>query len=72
VWDGADCTIEDALVALADKLWKGKRDEALEKHLVSRIASQLQMEPWEVFTRLDAICETIAMDGTERLARSAS
>jgi hypothetical protein len=71
-WNGADCTIEDALVALADKLWKGKRDEALEKHLVSRIASQLQMEPWEVFSRLDAICETIAMDGPERLARSAS
>lgn len=70
-WDGADCTIEDALVALADKLWKGKRDEALEKYLVSRIASQLQKEFWEVFSRLDAICETIAMDGPERLARSA-
>jgi hypothetical protein len=31
----------------------------------------LQKEPWEVFSRLDAICETIAMDGPERLARSA-
>jgi hypothetical protein len=69
-WDGADCTIDDALVALADKLWNGKRDEALENHLVSRIASQLRRAPWDVYVQLDAICEEIAADGPERLSRS--
>lgn len=69
-WDGMDCTIEDALVALADKLWKGKRDEALEKYLVASIATRANRDPWEVFDRFDAICDAIAADGPERLSRS--
>ena len=30
-WDDSDRTVEDLLVALADKLWKGKREEGLER-----------------------------------------
>jgi hypothetical protein len=71
-WTGVDCTIEDGLVALADKLWKGKRDEALERHLVARIASQTKQEPWDVFSRFDAICDLVAADRPERLSRSVS
>lgn len=67
-WTGG--TIEDGLVALADKLWKGKRDEALERHLVASIAKLTRREPWHVFERFDAICESIAASGPERLARS--
>lgn len=69
-WDGADCTIEDALVALADKLWKGKRDEALEKHLVARIANLTKQQLWEVYSRFDSVCDSIAAEGSERLSRS--
>jgi hypothetical protein len=69
-WDGPDCSIEDALVALADKLWKGKRDEALEKFLVATLATQAKLEQWEVFDRFDAICDAIAADGPARLSRS--
>jgi hypothetical protein len=69
-WNGADCTIEDGLVALADKLWKGKRDEALETHLTSVIVALTKLEPWEVFSRFDSICEIVAAAGPERLARS--
>ncbi|MEP6861634.1 MAG: HD domain-containing protein [Deltaproteobacteria bacterium] len=65
-----DGSLEDQLVALADKLWKGKRDEALERVVVDEIATASGKERWEVFERVDALCETIAADGDDRLARS--
>jgi hypothetical protein len=69
-WNGPDCTVEDGLVALADKLWKGKRDEALERHLVACIAKKTRREQWQIFDQFDAICEAVAADGPSRLARS--
>jgi hypothetical protein len=69
-WDEPRAGLEDRLVALADKLWKGKRDEALERALVDEIARATEREPWEVFERFDAICERVAARGPERLARS--
>jgi hypothetical protein len=69
-WDTAECTLEDQLVALADKLWKGKRVDALEQLLVGRIAAATNQQPWAVFDRIDAICEAIAAQGPDRLARS--
>jgi hypothetical protein len=69
-WNEPDCTLEDLLVALADKLWKGKRDEGLERLLVDRVTAITRREPWELFDRIDAICEAIAAAGPERLSRS--
>jgi hypothetical protein len=57
-------------VALADKLWKGKREDQLEQRAVSLIAQLTGKEPWEVFDPFDAICEDIAADGPDRLERS--
>jgi HD domain-containing protein len=67
-WEGG--TLEDQLVALADKVWKGKRDETLERHVVDQIAAVTGDDRWEVFSRVDSLCEAIAADGDERLARS--
>lgn len=69
-WDEHRASLEDRLVALADKLWKGKRDEALERALVTELAKQTGLDPWECFERFDALCERIASGGDERLARS--
>ena len=66
----ADGAIEDLLVALADTLWKGKRNDALEQLVVARIAAASGAEPWAVFDRFDALCEDIAAGGPDRLARS--
>jgi hypothetical protein len=66
----ADASIEDLLVALADKLWKGKREDDLERRVADVIARASHREAWEVFDALDAICEAIAADGPTRLARS--
>jgi hypothetical protein len=69
-WDVRDASLEDLLVALADKLWKGKREEDLENRVGSVIAREANLEAWAAFDKLDAICETIAAGGPERLARS--
>jgi hypothetical protein len=68
--DWQNGTLEDQLVALADKLWKGKRDEALEGSVVAAIAAITGEQPWQVFDRVDALCDAIAADGDARLERS--
>lgn len=69
-WQRPDIAIEDLLVALADKLWKGKRDDSLEPLVVERIARAVQRPAWDVFETLDSICDEIAADGPTRLERS--
>ena len=58
--------LEDQLVALADKLWKGRRDRELETRLAS--ALQGSRTPWESFLALDEVCERLAEGGPARLA----
>ncbi len=61
-------TFEDLLVALADTVWKGKRDNALEDALVQHIARLSGEEPWAVYRALDEIIEAITRDADVRLA----
>lgn len=69
-WDRPGVTIEDLLVALADKLWKGKREDDLERRAVAAIERATERPAWEVFDAFDAICDAVAADGPARLARS--
>ena len=66
----ATCSLEELLVALADKLWKGVRNEALETLVIDAIAMRGKRERWDVFVELDACFEQIASDGDARLQRS--
>lgn len=69
-WDHDDVPLEDLLVALADKLWKGKRVTALEHRVVSRLAASRDEEPWTTYVAADPVFERIAAQGDERLGRS--
>jgi len=69
-WDGPDVSLEERTVALADKLWKGKREAALELCVIDEVASRLGIDRWEMFGELDLVFEDIAADGAERLGRS--
>jgi putative nucleotidyltransferase with HDIG domain len=60
-------TPEDLLVALADTIWKGKRDEHLEATLVRHIAQLQGEEPWVVYLALDEIIQPIAQQANTRL-----
>jgi len=71
-WHEMDCSIEELLIALADKLWKGKRVESLELQTIDRIAAALGKDRWDIFQELDSLFELIAADGNDRLNRSVS
>jgi hypothetical protein len=67
-WDAADVTLEDLLVSLADKVWKGKRVPELEQ----RVATRLGGPAWETFLALDDELERIAAGADARLAFQAA
>ncbi len=66
----AELPLEELLVALADKLWKGVRQQDLETIVVDAIAAAVKRDRWDVFVEVDACFEKIADDGPERLQRS--
>lgn len=68
-WDVMEVTLEELLVALADKLWKGVRVQRLEERVVNSVARQLGLEHWDIFIELDTAFEQIAAAGADRLAR---
>jgi len=71
-WTAADATIEDQLVALADKIWKARRQEDLEQLLVTRLAASAHTQPWEAFINLDDELNVLAADAERRLNFQAS
>ena len=64
--EGAE--MEDLLVALADALWKGRRDEELEERCCHVIARQCHLDPWRVSLRFYEMTEDLAEGADERLA----
>lgn len=66
----AGMSFEERVVALADKLWKGKREAALELSVIEETAARLGLSRWDVFERLDTAFEKIAVDGAVRIQRS--
>lgn len=69
-WLAPDVSFEELSVALADKLWKGKREEALELLVIDAAAGKLGCSRWDIFAGLDNAFEQIASGATERLERS--
>lgn len=71
-WSAEDVNLEELLIALSDKLWKGKRVQKLEEKVIILVASSLNVEYWDLFMDLDSCFESIASNGDERLSRSIS
>ena len=69
-WAEMRCSLEELVVALADTLWKGKRDAELERQVVQAIGQRAGRDFWDVFIDLDTCFEGIAADGAGRLVRS--
>lgn len=63
-------SLEELLVALSDKLWRGKRDRQLELRVVDAIAEKLGRERWDIFCELDESFEEVASKGDGRLLLS--
>ena len=70
-WRDLAQTLEELVIALADKLWKGARVAELEELVIMRGASALGKDRWDLFTDLDALFEDVASTAESRLSRSA-
>jgi len=69
-WRGG-AELEPVLVALADKLWKGKRVQELEEHAVRLLAHASGRDFWTVWNDAEAVFDGVAAAADWRLARSA-
>lgn len=69
-WQTMECSFEEYLIALSDKLWKGKRENLLENLVIDRTSELLNQDRWELFVELDSCFEKIASEGDTRLLKS--
>ncbi len=69
-WAETPCSLEELLVALVDKLWKGKRDVDLETRVIDEISGRLERDRWDLFAVLDSLFEFVAHSAPDRLERS--
>jgi hypothetical protein len=67
-WDHTTVQVEDLLVSVADKVWKGKRVTDLEQLLVDAVASATGRSKWDTFMELDDVLDHLSTDADRRLA----
>jgi hypothetical protein len=66
-WDES-MPLEDLVIALSDKAWKGRRIERLEIEIATRLAKDNSIELWDAVHQLDMFLEEIGSGADERLA----
>ena len=66
---GAPLPLEDLLVALADRCWRGARVPSLEDAAVLALAARAGVDRWTAFEALDGLVERIAAGADARLER---
>ena len=66
-WQADNLRIEDLLVSLADKIWKGKRIEELEEKVRYVLSNELKIDYWEVYGILDLILEKVSSGADGRI-----
>lgn len=69
-WSSLDASLDELVIALSDKLWKGVRRADLEERVIEGAARAVKRDRWDLFIPLDAAFEEIAALGADRLARS--
>ena len=66
-WRDENLKVEDLIVSLADKIWKGKRIDELEERLATMISKDLDLDYWDVTMKLDSIISRIIIGADKRL-----
>ena len=66
-WKSENINIEDLIVSLSDKIWKGQRIDELEEELIRRISISQNIDYWVVYSKLDCIISEIIIGADERL-----
>lgn len=60
--------LEDLLVCLADKCWKGKRDEELEEKFVRVLCQSEGVDFWDAYPKMTALFDVVSLGTDARLA----
>ncbi|MEM1134917.1 MAG: phosphohydrolase [Bacteroidota bacterium] len=68
-WRGKDIEIEDLLVTLSYKIWKGKRIDDLEMLICKKLSKSQNIDYWEVYVKLDRIISRITLGADNRLSQ---
>ena len=69
-WDRMpNASLEDLLVALADKCWKGQRVDKLEFRIVALLSAASHKLEWACYGELDEILTGLTKGADTRLAR---
>ena len=71
-WDSEQIALEDLIVAIADKAWKGKRIEALETRTTELLSAATLRPQWACHAELDEILQIVAKDADKKLAWQSS
>ncbi len=66
-WSTMPVTLEELIIALADKLWKGVRISELENMVITECAARSRNDYWQLYVVLDSSFERIADQGPDRL-----
>ncbi len=67
-WENSNLLIEDLIVCLSDKIWKGKRINDLEERITTNISELTKTDFWDVSVKLELILEKIAVGSDDRIA----
>jgi putative nucleotidyltransferase with HDIG domain len=70
--DSEQITLEDLLVALADKSWKGKRIDALESLTADFLSTATARHKSDCYAKLDEIIQSLSQDADKKLAWQSS
>jgi hypothetical protein len=60
--------LEDLLVALADKCWKGQRVDKLESKITALLSAASNKPEWACYAELDEILQGVTKNADARLA----
>lgn len=66
-WEQENLKMEDLIVSLADKIWKGKRIDKLEERIIKEISIHTNSDYWTVYSKMDRIISEICLGADERL-----
>ena len=66
-WQQEGLVLEDLLVSLADKIWKGKRIDELEEKVINTMSDRLKISFWEIYEPFNDILEHLSTGADKRL-----
>ncbi|AZA98514.1 HD domain-containing protein [Chryseobacterium joostei] len=66
-WENENLAIEDLIVTLADKIWKGQRIDKLEEKVIAEISKLTNIDYWTVYLKIDNIISQIINGSDKRL-----